>query len=217
MSERSLVVGFGVVGASAADYLLGSGFAAADIGVVDLCPDAVERATGKGLGAVLGDGTDREVLDRAMWGPVGHAVVAVGDDQAAVLITMLVREACPAAKVVTAVRQDTNLAYVYRHGADFAVTTAEVTGVALGRTLSGHKGQGAGIPPVPWTVEECPVLPSQVGQPITDCDPAAVGVVRGSERVWGPDAAHLPLEPGDHLVLLRTAAAPDRMERHFPK
>ncbi|WP_236808712.1 NAD-binding protein [Amycolatopsis albispora] len=48
--------------------------------------------------AVLGDGTDRQVLAMAMRGPVGRAVVAVGDDQAAVLITMLLRGTCPAAK-----------------------------------------------------------------------------------------------------------------------
>ncbi|UJW28643.1 NAD-binding protein [Saccharothrix sp. AJ9571] len=203
MGEQSLVVGFGVVGASATRYLLGSGFASAGIAVVDLCPDAVERATGMGVRAILGDGTDRQVLATAMPGPVGHAVVAVGDDQAALLITMLIREVRPAAKVVTAVREDSHLAYVHRHGADFAMTTAEVTGTVLGRALSGQGERDSRMPPMPWTVEERLVLPSQVGQPITDCDPAAVGVVRGTDRFWGPDAAQLPLEPGDHLVLLR--------------
>lgn len=199
MRGQTLVVGFGVAGANAASHLLDNGVDPGDLVVVDTDAQAVERATALGIHAILGDGADRHVFARVISKYVRRVVVAVVPDEAAVLITMLARELCPCATIVAAVRENAHVAFVRRH-ADHVITTSEAVGVALGRALREHHPAATH----PWTIEQRPVRLPEIGRPLHDCAPTAVGVVRAGQRHWGPQAARLRLVEGDHVVLLMT-------------
>jgi voltage-gated potassium channel len=200
MSGQTLVIGFGITGTNAARHVLDSGTDPADLIVVDRHTTAVEQATDLGARAILGDGTDRHVLAQAVSGQIRHVIVAVVPDDAAVLTTMLARELCPAATIVTAVRDNTHVTFVRRHGADHAVTTSEAAGTALGRALNEQHEPVTS----PWTIDQRPVQPSEIGRSLPDCIPTAVGILRGDQRHWGPEAAGLRLVEGDRIVFLRT-------------
>jgi voltage-gated potassium channel len=199
MRGQTLVVGFGVTGANAASHLFENGADPGDLVVVDRDPEAVERATVLGVRTIVGDGTDRHVLARVISEHLRRVVVAVASDEAAVLITMLARELCPSATIVTAVRENAPAVFARRH-ADHVITTSEAAGEALGHALREHR------PAVthPWTIEQRPVRQSEIGRPLQDCAPTAIGVARADRRHWGSQAARLRLAEGDHIVLIRT-------------
>lgn len=199
MRGQTLVVGFGVTGANAAGHLLDDGVPPGDLVVVDRDAEAVERATALGIRTIVGDGTDRHVFARVISKHVRRVVVAVASDEAAVLTTMLARELCPFATIVTAVRENAAAAFARRH-ADYVIATSEAAGEALGHALREHR------PAVtqPWTIEQRSVRLPEIGRPLHDCVPTAVGVVRGDQRLWGPQAAQSRLVEGDRIVLLRT-------------
>ena len=130
MSASTVVVGFGVVGVSVVRQLLRAGTAPEDVVVVDVRQDAVEEATALGVRALLGSGTDRAVLAQAAAG-AGCVVVAVGEDAAAVLVTMMARDLCPAAKVHTVIRDAEHTEQAKRAGADDVVAPEEWVGRLL--------------------------------------------------------------------------------------
>jgi voltage-gated potassium channel len=135
MRRRTVLVGFGVTGASAARQLLRTGTAADDVMVVDNRPEAVADAQELGLPAVLGDGTERAVLDRATGGRAGHVIVTAGPDTVAVMATMLARDLCPDVVVVTAIRDAEYVRYALRVGANDVIATSQWTGRALALVL----------------------------------------------------------------------------------
>lgn len=208
MNGQTLVIGFGVTGLNAARYLLDHGTHPADLIVVDTRREAIEEATELGAHAVLGDGTNRRVLVQATSGHIRHVVVAVVPDEAAVHATMLARGLWPIATIATAVRSLADAAFVRRHGADHVVTTSESAGIALIDALHKRSGLAPISSPMPstmpWTIDQRPVQASEVGHELHDCAPTAVGVLRGSQRYWGADAARLRLATDDHIVVLQS-------------
>lgn len=208
MSGQTLVIGFGVTGLNAARYLLDHGTHPADLIVVDTRREAIEEAIALGAHAVLGDGTNRRVLAQATSGHILRVVVAVVPDEAAVQATMLARDLCPIATIATAVRNLTHVKHVRRHGADHVVTTSESTGTALVHALHELPEPAPTPSPLPsampWTVDQRPVQVAEVGHELHDCAPSAVGVLRGSRRYWGAEAARLRLARGDQIVVLQS-------------
>lgn len=200
MSGSALVLGFGTVGSAATRYLLDCGVAPGDVTVVEVDTDAAQRAVDLGVRAILGDATHRFVLAQAISEQVRQVIIAVVPDETAVLTTMVARELCPSATIVTAVREETHLAVVCRLGADHAVVTAEVAGDALAEALLNHRPPAS----TPWTIDQRPARSSEIGRPMHDCDPHPVGLIRGGRRHWGLDAARLHVAPEDVLVFLRT-------------
>jgi voltage-gated potassium channel Kch len=82
MSGHTVVVGFGVTGVNAVRHLLDHGTDPTHLMVVDKKTKAVERAIAFGAGAILGDGTDRRLLARAVSKHTRRVVVAVVPDEA---------------------------------------------------------------------------------------------------------------------------------------
>jgi len=131
MRDRTVLVGFGVTGASAARLLLATGVPAHDLTAVDTSTDAVDEATTMGATAYEGDATERATLDRAVCARTRCFIVTIGPDESAIMATMLARDLCPEAMVVTAVRDPDHVARAVRAGADRAYATPDWTGRAL--------------------------------------------------------------------------------------
>ncbi|WP_410585488.1 NAD(P)-binding protein [Amycolatopsis sp. lyj-108] len=168
--------------------------------MLDADADAVRSATELGARALRGDGTDRFALARATSAEVDRIVIALVPDQTAVMSTMLARELCPSAMIVTAVREDAHVPTARRVGADHAVVTAEAAGGALAGALLERRRPSR----TPWAIAQRPALASDVGRELRNSDPIAVGLIRDGRRHWGAHAAGLRVAPGDQIVLLRT-------------
>lgn len=138
MPARTVVVGFGVTGASAARQLLRGGARAAELAVVDTRSTVVEEAACLEIPAVCGDGTVRGILTRVVSGSTTSVIVTAGPDETAVMITMLARDLCPTAEVVTAVRDARLVRFVRQAGADQVLTTSDWAGRALALLLDQH-------------------------------------------------------------------------------
>ncbi len=105
MRGSTLVLGFGTVDAAATRYLLDCGVAPGDVTVVEVDTEAAQRAVDLGVSTIVGDATHRFVLTPAISGQVRQVIVAVVPDETTVPATMVVRELCASATIVTAVRE----------------------------------------------------------------------------------------------------------------
>jgi trk system potassium uptake protein TrkA len=88
--KRIAVVGLGAFGASVAEQLAEGGYR---VSALDIDPARVERVETMLRHAVVGDGTDPEVLDRIGAAEADAAVVSTGDDvTASVLIALALKD-----------------------------------------------------------------------------------------------------------------------------
>ncbi|MBW3553875.1 MAG: TrkA family potassium uptake protein [Gemmatimonadetes bacterium] len=84
--KRFIVIGLGNFGASAAEALHAKGH---DVAALDTNPDAVDRVGPLVSRAAVGDGRQREILQRVGAGEADVAIVSTGDDLAASVLTTL--------------------------------------------------------------------------------------------------------------------------------
>lgn len=135
MPGQTVIIGFGVTGASAARFLLRAGLSPTTLTVMDQRADAIEEATALGLTGHLGDATEHTTLARVLAEHTRHVIVTVSPDATSVMTTMLVHNLCPTAVVVTAVRESENTDHARRAGANQVVTTSQWAGRALAMVL----------------------------------------------------------------------------------
>ena len=84
--KRFLVIGLGNFGASVAERLHAMGH---EVAALDVDPAKVERVAALIRNAVVGDGTDLQVLDQIGTGEADAAIVSTGDDVTASVLTAL--------------------------------------------------------------------------------------------------------------------------------
>lgn len=84
--KRFLVIGLGNFGASVAERLHAMGH---EVAALDVDPDKVERVAGLIRNAVVGDGTNLQVLDQVGTTEADAAIVSTGDDVTASVLTAL--------------------------------------------------------------------------------------------------------------------------------
>ena len=205
LKDHVIICGFGSKGRAAATTLMGNGYRAEQIVVVDESPSARSKATSMGLSAVAGSATTQHALLDAGIADAAAVVVAVDRDDAAVLATLTARELNPGANLVGAVREDENAHLLHESGANSVITSSSSAGRLLGlatttpdvaQVLEDLLSVGAGLDIVQRRVGEAEVGPLAE---LRSRNPV-VAVSRGGRllRFDDPDAAQL--EPGDALV-----------------
>jgi voltage-gated potassium channel len=210
MRNHVVVVGYGTKGRSAVSSLLATDTNPAQIVVIDSRPNVVAEANLKGLAAIEGDSTRREVLRRAEIIKAREVVITLDRDDSAILVTLTVRQLNPSAHVVVAVREEDNASLVRQSGANAVITSSEAVGRLLGLSavnpnlgtviedlLSSKEGLEVGERQV--TREEVGKSPGEVtGERV-------IAVVRNKtlRRFYDPTVAKL--ETGDQVVVVRQA------------
>jgi voltage-gated potassium channel len=205
LRDHVIICGFGTKGRAAATTLLGHGYRAEQLVVVDESPSARSKATSMGLSAVAGSATTQHALIDAGIEHAAAVVVAVDRDDAAVLATLTARELNPGANLVAAVREDENAHLLHESGANSVITSSSSAGRLLGlatttpdvaQVLEDLLSVGAGL-----DIVQRPVTEAEVG-PLEDVRSRnpVVAVARDGRllRFDDPDAAQL--EAGDALV-----------------
>jgi voltage-gated potassium channel len=130
--QHVVVCGFGTKGRSAIRALRASGTPDDHIVVVDPDPRAIEEANLAGLTGIVGDAGRTEVLRRASVERARAVIVAANRDDAAVLITLTVRQLNPMVPITTSVREEENADLLRHSGATNVITTSATAGRLLG-------------------------------------------------------------------------------------
>jgi voltage-gated potassium channel len=214
LGGHTVVVGYGTKGRAAVRTLLGDGTAPSDVVVVDLDPAQLDLAAAQGLVTVAGNAARSGVLRSAGVPRAAAVVVATDRDDTAVLVTLTARELGPGVRIVSAVRESENARLLRQSGADTVVVSAETAGRLLGAAVATPRAVDAIedllTPDVGFAIAERAVRDTEVGRSPRALPDLVLAVVRDGQRHHVGASAVARLEPGDRLLHVRAATAPDR-------
>ena len=198
---KTIVVGYGEVGATVANEL-------AQAGISYTVVDRVDRS---GVD-VVGDATDPDVLREAGVETARTIVLALPDDTAAQYATLVVRDLSEETEIVARAEESENVSKVYRAGADYVLSLATVSGRMTASTILEDEDVVSFDTQVQVVRTTAPGL---VGRTLGDAEVRSrtgctvVGVERNDEVVTdvGPD---FRVEAGDELLIAGTDEGTNR-------
>jgi voltage-gated potassium channel len=203
-----IVCGYGTKGRSAIRALLGNGTPADQIVVVDADPRVVEEATAAGLTGVVGDAGRAEVLRRTSVEKARAVIVAANRDDAAVMITLTVRQLNPSVPITASVREEENASLLRQSGADSVITSSAAAGRLLGLSTDSPRvvaavedllTAGRGLDLV-----QRPVSQSEVGLSPRQLLDVVLSVTRGGRTLRFDDPLIGTLQSEDVLVVVKS-------------
>jgi voltage-gated potassium channel len=206
--QHVIVCGYGTKGRSAIRSLQALGTPLDKIVVVDPEPRAIDEANSLGLTGIVGDAGRTEVLRRASVERARAVIVAANRDDAAVLITLTVRQLNPSVPITTSVREEENANLLRQSGADTVITTSATSGRLLGLSTDAPRvvavvedlvtgGQGLDL-------HQRTVTASETGLGPRDLRDIVLSVTRGGRTLRFDDPLIGTLQPGDELVVVRS-------------
>ncbi|RBY87029.1 Ion channel protein [Blastococcus sp. TF02A-26] len=205
--QHVIVCGYGTKGRSAIRALRADGTPAEQIVVVDIDERLVEEATTTGLTGIVGDASRREVLKRAAVEKARAVIVAANRDDAAVLITLTVRQLNPTVPLTTSVREEENANLLRQSGATTVITTSATSGRLLGLSTDHPRvvnvvedlvtgGQGLDL-------HQRTVKAGEVGLGPRQLTDIVLSVTRGGRTLRFDDPLIGTLQAEDELVVVR--------------
>lgn len=206
--QHVIVCGYGTKGRSAIRSLIANGTPADRIVVVDPEPRAIDEANSLGLTGIIGDAGRTEVLRRASVERARAVIVAANRDDAAVLITLTVRQLNHSVPITTSVREEENANLLRQSGADTVITTSATSGRLLGLSTDAPRvvavvedlvtgGQGLDL-------HQRTATASEVGLGPRDLRDIVLSVTRGGRTLRFDDPLIGTLQPEDVLVVVRS-------------
>jgi voltage-gated potassium channel len=206
--QHVIVCGYGTKGRSAIRSLIANGTPADKIVVVDPDPRAIDEANSLGLTGIIGDAGRTEVLRRASVERARAVIVAANRDDAAVLITLTVRQLNHSVPITTSVREEENANLLRQSGADTVITTSATSGRLLGLSTDAPRvvavvedlvtgGQGLDL-------HQRTATASEVGLGPRDLRDIVLSVTRGGRTLRFDDPLIGTLQPEDVLVVVRS-------------
>jgi voltage-gated potassium channel len=206
--QHVIVCGYGTKGRSAVRSLQANGTPLDKIVVVDPEPRAVDEANSLGLTGIVGDAGRTEVLRRASVERARAVIVAANRDDAAVLITLTVRQLNPTVPITTSVREEENANLLRQSGADTVITTSATSGRLLGLSTDSPRvvavvedlvtgGQGLDL-------HQRTVTASEVGLGSRQLRDIVLSVTHSGRTLRFDDPLIGTLQPEDILVVVRS-------------
>ena len=209
--QHVIVCGYGTKGRSAIRALLSTGTDAEHILVVDPSPQAIDEATASGFTGVLGDAGRMEVLRRTSVEKARAVIVAADRDDAAVLITLTVRQLNPTVPITASVREEENASLLRQSGADSVITSSATSGRLLGLStdqpgvvavVEDLLTSGRGLDLAQRTVTQ-----SEVGLAPRQLRDVVLSVARGGRTLRFDDPLIGTLQSEDVLVVVKAHRA----------
>jgi voltage-gated potassium channel len=206
--QHVIVCGYGTKGRSAIRSLQALGTPLDKIVVVDPEPRAIDEANSLGLTGLVGDAGRTEVLRRASVERARAVIVAANRDDAAVLITLTVRQLNPTVPITTSVREEENANLLRQSGANTVITTSATSGRLLGLSTDAPRvvdvvedlvtgGQGLDL-------HQRRVTASEVGLDSRSLRDIVLSVTRSGRTLRFDDPLIGTLQPEDELVVVRS-------------
>jgi voltage-gated potassium channel len=206
--QHVVVCGYGTKGRSAIRALMSNGTPAEQIVVVDADPRAIEEANSAGFTGVLGDAGRTEVLGRASVEKARAVIVAADRDDAAVMITLTVRQLNPGVPITASVREEENASLLRQSGADSVITSSAAAGRLLGLSTDSPRlvavvedllTAGHGLDLVQRQVTQ-----SEVGLSPRQLHDVVLSVTRGGRSLRFDDPLIGTLQSEDLLVVVKS-------------
>ncbi|MFB6346238.1 MAG: TrkA family potassium uptake protein [bacterium] len=87
---------------------------------------------------VVGDGSDPEVLREAGIQDMATVIIAVSDDDTAILITLMVKDLNPQAEILVQINNESSIEPIYRAGASYVLSLEHLTSQMLAESALGE-------------------------------------------------------------------------------
>lgn len=208
--SHTVVIGYGTKGKTAVAAMVSDDVPTADIVVVDMRDDSLQRAKDAGLVTVKGDATDSGVLKLASAQHAKSIIVATNSDATAVLVTLTARELAPKAQIIAAVREGENQHLLKQSGADTTVVTEETAGRLLGIATTTpsvvEMVEDLLTPDAGFAIAEREVTTREAGGSPRHLPDIVLGVVRKGRLVRVDDPEVDSIELGDRLLYIRSVS-----------
>ncbi|SFO03570.1 voltage-gated potassium channel [Geodermatophilus obscurus] len=215
--QHVIVCGYGTKGRSAVRSLQATGTPLDSIVIVDNDQRAIDEANSIGLTGIVGDAGRTDVLRRAHVERARAVIVAANRDDAAVLITLTVRQLNPSVPITTSVREEENASLLRQSGADTVITTSATSGRLLGLSTDSPRvvsvvedlltgGQGLDL-------SQRPVTSGEVGLGPRDLRDIVLSVTRGGRTLRFDDPLIGTLQSEDVLVVVRSHGPSGQLAR----
>jgi voltage-gated potassium channel len=208
VKDHIVICGYGTKGRSAVAALLETGIDKSRIVVIEQDPGAVREAASAGLVAIEGTATRSAILHEAQVAQAKTVIIATNSDDAAVLVTLTVRQLTHGkTRIIAAVREAENALLLKQSGAHHVVVSSATAGRLLGLSTS--------APPLIDVVDDL-LSPGhgmalamrssrreEVGQSPRKLDEVVIALVRRGQVVPLGGAGADRIEAGDMLVYVR--------------
>lgn len=208
VKDHVIICGYGTKGRSAISALLETGLDKEHIVVVERSPAAVRQASAAGLVTVEGSATRSATLNEAHVKNAKAVIIATDSDDAAVLVTLTVRQLTAGrVRIIAGAREAENAPLLKQSGAHHVIVSSATAGRLLGLSTS--------APPLIDVVEDL-LTPGQgmalamrsaqrneVGLSPRELDLLVIALVRRGKVVSLAEPAGLTVETGDMLVYVR--------------
>ena len=210
-----IVIGLGRFGSSLARQLCRLG---AEVLAVDIRSDLVQQIANDVTHAVVGDAQDKEVLRALGAGNFDCAIVAIGDDLAASVLTAMNLKELGVPYVVCKAHDETHRRVMEKLGVDRVVIPEYEFAAKLARSLSSHNVLDYIELSEEYGILEVPAPKSWVGKTILELDVRAkLGVniiaVENEHTTNVSPSAHYKIASGDVMVVLGDNKALEAVQR----
>lgn len=212
VKNHVIVCGYGTKGRSAVSALQENGLDPRQIVVVEQDPAAVRQATAAGLVAIEGSATQSGVLTEASVKSAKAVIIATKSDDAAVLVTLTVRQLTSGqVRIIAAAREAENAPLLRQSGAHHVIVSSATAGRLLGLSTS--------APPLIDLVEDL-LTPGhgmalsmrsarrdEVGLKPRALDDLVIALIRRGRIITLAEPESAGVQTGDMLVYVRNDAA----------
>ena len=210
-----VVIGLGRFGQAVARQLCTLG---AEVLAMDVRSDLVQQVSGEVTHAVVGDAQDKEVLRALGVRNFDCAIVAIGSNLAASVLTVMNLKELEVPNVICKAHDETHRRVLEKLGADRVVIPECEFAGRLARSLSSHNVLDYIELSPDYGILEVPAPKSWVGKTLKELNVRAqLGVniiaVHRNEKINVSPAADFRVAPGDIMVILGDNEALDRVQK----
>ena len=199
-----IVIGLGRFGSAISQQLCRLG---AEVLAIDVRSDLVQQVANDVTHAVVGDAQDKEVLRSLGAGHFECAIIAIGDDLAASVLTTMNLKELGVPYIVCKAHDETHRRVLEKLGVDRVVIPEQEHGERLARSLHCHNVLDYIELSEAYGILEVPAPKSWIGKTLKDLNVRAklgvniIAVENGSKTNVSP-AADYCIQTGDVLVVL---------------
>lgn len=210
-----IVIGLGRFGSEAARQLCRLG---CEVLAMDVRPDLVQHVANDVTHAVVGDGQDKEVLRALGAGNFDCAIIAIGDDLAASVLTAMNLKELEVPYIVCKAHDETHRRVLEKLGVDRVVIPEYEYAGKLARSLSSHNVLDYIELSEDYGILEVPAPKSWVGKTILELNVRAklgvniIAVESGKVTNVSPSADYKILA-GDIMVVLGDSKALETVQK----
>jgi len=216
LSGHVVILGYGISGSEAVAELIARGTDPRDIVVMDVSRGRLAHAEALGCNVIEADATRDEHLMAVRIDRAQCVLISAGRDDSSVLIVLTARHLAPDVPISVVIRATDNELLAHQAGADNVINPVRFTGLLLAGSAQGlHTAEYlADLASIAGKVQliERPVLPEEVGKPITELATGGQGlrIYRDGVPIGFAEIEAKALQAGDIVVEIRPTEPAER-------